>query len=56
MPPESVEPGDRGFARGERVALDFHVEEELRDDAEQRAPQEHQADLRSDVRPQDELT
>ena len=29
--PESIEAGDRRLAGGERVALDFHVQEKLRD-------------------------
>ena len=55
MPPEAVEAGERRLAGRQGVALDFHVEEELRDDAEERAPQQHQPDLRGDERPQDEL-
>ena len=55
MPPQPVEPGDRRLARRERVPLDFHVEEELRDDAEDGGPEKHQADLRRDERPEDEL-
>ena len=53
--PEPVEPAQRRLAGRQRVALDLHVQEELRDDAEDRAPQEHEADLRGDVGPQDEL-
>ncbi len=53
--PEPVEPGERRLPRGERVALDLHVEEELRDDAEDGAPEEDQARLRGDERPEDEL-
>ena len=37
------------------LALDLHVEKELRDDAEHGAPEKHEADLRRDVGPQDEL-
>ena len=55
MPPEAVEAAHRGLAGRERVALDLHVQEELRADAEERAPQEDEADLRRDQRPQDEL-
>ena len=56
MLPEAVEAGDCRFAGRQRVALHFHVEKELRDDANQRAPQQHQPDLRGDERPQHELS
>ena len=38
------------------VALDLHVQEELCGDADACTPEEHQADLRRDVRPEDELS
>ncbi len=53
--PEPVEPRQRRLARGERVALDFHVQEELRHDAEHRAPEKDEASLRGNERPEDEL-
>jgi hypothetical protein len=53
--PEPVEPGERRLAGGERVALDLHVQEELRDDAQHGAPKEDEACLRGDVGPEDEL-
>ena len=56
MLPESIEAGHRGLAGGERVALDFHVQKELGDDADERAPEQDEADLRRDERPQHELS
>ena len=53
--PEPVEPGQRRLAGGERVALDLHVQEELRDDAQHRAPEKDEAGLRGDEGPEDEL-
>ena len=55
VPPQPVEAADRRFAGGQGVALHFHVQEELRDDADERAPQQDQPDLRGDERPQHEL-
>ena len=55
MLPEPVEPGQRRLAGGERVALDLHVQEELRHDAEHRAPEKDEAGLGGDERPEDEL-
>ena len=40
VPPEAVESGQRGLAGRQRVALDLHVQEELRHDADDRAPEE----------------
>ena len=56
MLPEAVEAGDGRFAGRQRVALHLHVEKELRDDADERAPQQHEPDLRGDERPQHELS
>ena len=47
---------ERGLARGKRVALDLHVQKELRHDAQYSAPEKHEACLRGNERPQDELT
>ena len=55
MAPEAVEAGEHRLARRQRVTLHLHVDEELRDDADQRTPEQHQPDLRRDVGPQDEL-
>ena len=55
MFPEPVETGERRLARGKRVALDLHVQEELRHDAQHGTPEKHEARLRGDERPQDEL-
>ena len=38
VPPVAAEPGERGLAGGERVALDLHVEEPLHDDADEARP------------------
>src|SRR5688572_23037182 len=56
MLPEAVEAGDSGFASRQRVALHFHVEKELCDDADESAPQQYQADLRGNERPEHELS
>jgi hypothetical protein len=53
--PEPVETGDGRLAGRERVPLDLHVQKELRDDSDHRGPQEDEADLRSDERPENEL-
>jgi transcriptional regulator with XRE-family HTH domain len=53
--PQPLEPGDRGLAGRERVALDLHVDEVLRQQADERRPQEDEADLRGDVREEDVL-
>jgi hypothetical protein len=53
--PEAVEPGEGRLAGGERVALDLHVQEELRHDTHHGAPEEDEARLRGDVGPEDEL-
>ena len=55
MLPEPVEPGERRLAGRERVALDLHVQEELRHDTEYRAPEKDEAGLGGDERPEDEL-
>jgi hypothetical protein len=55
MSPQAGETGERSLARCERIALDFHIDEPLREDADRGTPQQHQADLRGDVRPQDEF-
>ena len=56
VPPVAAEPGERGLAGRQRVALDLHVEEPLHDHADERAPEEHEPHLRGDVGPEDELT
>ena len=53
--PQPLEPGDRRLAGRERVALDLHVDEELRQQPDERGPQEHEPDLRGDVREADVL-
>jgi hypothetical protein len=53
--PEPVEPGERRLPRRQRVALDLHVEKELRHDAEDSSPEEDQTRLRGDEGPDDEL-
>ena len=53
--PGAGEAGDRGLPRGERVALDLHVEEVLDRDADDREVQEPDARVGADVRPQDVL-
>ena len=55
MTPHAGEAGDGGFTGRERVALDLHVDEPLGDDADRGAPEQHQAHLRCDVRPENEL-
>ncbi len=55
MFPKPVETGERRLARGQRVALDLHVQEELRHDAQHGPPEKDEARLRGDERPQDEL-
>jgi hypothetical protein len=55
VPPVPAEPGERGLAGGQRVPLDLHVQEVLGDQADQRRPDEDQADLGGDVREEDEL-
>ena len=55
MPPVAAEPGEGGLARCQRVALDLHVDEELRGQPDQSRPHEHQADLGGDVGEEDEL-
>ncbi len=54
--PESDESRNGRLARGERVALDLHVEEVLHRDAEHGRPEETGADRRGDIRPDDVLT
>ena len=53
--PQPLEAGDRGLSRGERVALDLHVDEELHEDPDDRRPEEDQAGLRRDVGKEDVL-
>ena len=53
--PGAGEAGDRGLPRGERVALDLHVEEVLDRDADDGQVQEPDAGVGADVRPQDVL-
>ena len=53
--PGAGEAGDRGLPRGERVALDLHVEEVLDRHADDRQVQEADAGVGADVRPQDVL-
>jgi ATP-dependent DNA ligase len=55
MSPRAGETGERSLTRCERIALDFHIDEPLREDADRGTPQQHHADLRGDVRPQDEF-
>ena len=55
MLPEPVEPGQRRLAGRERVALDLHVQEELRHDAQHRPPEKDEAGLGRDEGPEDEL-
>jgi hypothetical protein len=50
--PQPREAGDRRLAGGQRVALDLHVDEELDRDRDDRGPQDRQADVRGDERPQ----
>ena len=54
--PEADEAGDRGLARGERIAFDLHVEEVLHGDAQDRRPEETGADGRRHEGPDDVLT
>ena len=56
VPPVPAESGQRGLAGGQRVPLDLHVEEVLGGQADQRRPDEDQADLGGDVGEEDELT
>ena len=53
--PEADEACHGGLARGERVALDLHVEEVLHGHAEHRGPQKAEPDGRGHVRPDDVL-
>src|SRR4028118_1336424 len=54
--PVAGEAGDGGLARGEGVALDLHVQEELEGDAHHGGPQEPEPQVRDDERPEDHLT
>ena len=54
--PETHETGDRGLARRERITLDFHVEEVLDRDAQDRRPEEAGADGGRHEGPDDVLT
>ena len=53
--PQALEAGHRRLAGRERVALDLHVDEELRQQADDRRPQEHETDLGGDVGEEDVL-
>ena len=55
MLPHPIEAGERRFPCGQRIAFNFHVQEKLRADSDNRSPKEHQADLRSDEGPQNKL-
>ena len=56
VPPVAAEPGQRGLAGGQGVALDLQVDEVLGDQPDERGPDEDQPDLGGDEGEEDELT
>lgn len=55
LPAQPAEPGNGAFAGDKGPAPDLHVDEELRDNAQQAGPEKNEARVIDDVRPEDEF-